>query len=75
LENGHTLFDYNVGLNCLIQVMVMPEGFTPSLSTNNNENEIKTDLDKKEALTAIIDHDNTDKTETSDDVIETKVSN
>jgi len=45
LEDGHTLFDYNVKLNCLIQVMVLP----PIESANVEEKE----LDKVEEISTL----------------------
>lgn len=42
--DGHTLFDYNVGLNEIVQLLVKPETPPPSpkkIETNNNEEKIE----------------------------------
>lgn len=36
MENGYTLFDYDVGLNDIIQLLVRPDSSLPSTSKQND---------------------------------------
>ena len=43
LENGHTLFDYNIDINCLVQVMIIPESAMEekeSIKKDGDENNV-----------------------------------
>ena len=43
LENGHSLFDYNVGLNAIVQVMFRAEGTLTQEEQNGDDLEGKTE--------------------------------
>ena len=65
MEDGHSLFDYNIDLNCLVQVMIMPE---PTIETEKSVTEVKEkpteDLnDEKPALIDTVDNNNQEKKE------------
>ncbi|XP_007428191.1 E3 ubiquitin-protein ligase UHRF2-like, partial [Python bivittatus] len=37
LEDGHTLFDYNVGLNDIVQLLIRPESDVPATTLNKKD--------------------------------------
>ncbi|XP_032641949.1 E3 ubiquitin-protein ligase UHRF2 isoform X1 [Chelonoidis abingdonii] len=41
LEDGHTLFDYNVGLNDIVQLLIRTESDAPTTSLTNKDGEVK----------------------------------
>ncbi|EDO40465.1 predicted protein, partial [Nematostella vectensis] len=47
LEDGHTLFDYNVGLNEIVQLMIKAP---PPTNDNNNNDDRKSNNEESEAL-------------------------
>ncbi|KAM9138061.1 E3 ubiquitin-protein ligase UHRF2 isoform 1-T1 [Pangshura tecta] len=40
LEDGHTLFDYNVGLNDIVQLLIRTESDAPTTSLTNKDGEV-----------------------------------
>uniref|UniRef100_A0A8C5TMR2 Ubiquitin-like domain-containing protein n=1 Tax=Malurus cyaneus samueli TaxID=2593467 RepID=A0A8C5TMR2_9PASS len=40
LEDGHTLFDYNVGLNDIVQLLIRSESEAPTTSVTNQDGEV-----------------------------------
>uniref|UniRef100_A0A8C4Y4S3 RING-type E3 ubiquitin transferase n=1 Tax=Gopherus evgoodei TaxID=1825980 RepID=A0A8C4Y4S3_9SAUR len=40
LEDGHTLFDYNVGLNDIVQLLIRTDSDTPATSLTNKDGEV-----------------------------------
>ncbi|XP_043370857.1 E3 ubiquitin-protein ligase UHRF2 isoform X2 [Dermochelys coriacea] len=40
LEDGHTLFDYNVGLNDIVQLLIRTESDAPTSSLSNKDGEV-----------------------------------
>ncbi|EMP33175.1 E3 ubiquitin-protein ligase UHRF2, partial [Chelonia mydas] len=40
LEDGHTLFDYNVGLNDIVQLLIRTESDAPTSSLTNKDGEV-----------------------------------
>uniref|UniRef100_A0A8C8SSL4 E3 ubiquitin-protein ligase UHRF n=1 Tax=Pelusios castaneus TaxID=367368 RepID=A0A8C8SSL4_9SAUR len=40
LEDGHTLFDYNVGLNDIVQLLIRTESDAPATSLTNKDGEV-----------------------------------
>lgn len=55
MEDGHTLYDYSVKRNSLIQVMIRPVEAVTSENKNNKQIDVSCDkCEEKEKLTDII---------------------
>ena len=50
LENGHTLFDYNVGLNEIVQILVRKKLTEPSPKKTSKKEENLTDKENVEVI-------------------------
>ena len=59
LEDGHSLFDYNIDLNCLVQVMIVPEPVIETEKCIIQDDKKPMDLnDEKPALNDSVDNNN-----------------
>ena len=58
MEDGYSLFDYNIDLNCLVQVMIVPEKTVESKDCIKKDEENNVINDEKPALTDTVDPNN-----------------